>query len=181
MREMRRRDAASVGEPEEGGQGNHSRRTSLHTPAHHEDSQLALESRCTIPRAQWGSYTHIKLATAGFLQEVAHGKEQRMTASGLESSLTSPKAYFLSTIFSAGKLEIITNQKGQQAAASQTPFVGWCWGSKREVICPKSQSHSDLPLDSKEKGRETSKNEAMSRKEKNTPQAKILWNKYRIF
>lgn len=103
-----------------------------------------------------------------------------MTASGLESSLTS-KAYFFSTIFSAGKLEIITNQRGQQAAASQTPFVGWCWGSKREVICPKSQSHSDLPLDSKGKGKETSKNEAMSRKEKNTPQAKILWNKYRIF
>lgn len=46
------------------------------------------------------------------------GKEARMTASGLESSLISPKAYFLSTIFSAGKLEVITNQRdrGQQPA-----------------------------------------------------------------
>lgn len=51
-------------------------------------------------------------------------KEARMTASGLESSLISPKAYFLSIIFSAGKLEIITNRRGQWAATSQTPFVG---------------------------------------------------------
>lgn len=46
------------------------------------------------------------------------GKEARMTASGLESRLTGPRAYFLSMIFSAGKLEIITNRRRCWAADS---------------------------------------------------------------